>query len=157
MKFFLLPVTIFWQHFGNVKMSLTIFWTLFKLGYLCHSANLFFSLSAPMRQYCTLIEFDSFFIQVYPEVSNLWFLSSKKRERNTLGFHTLYSFFFYSQIQNKENKACYRQDCSAAGGKIDRTILSVGQMYISKDEMKEGKLVTTTAIPATESIFHPNN
>ncbi|KAK4828156.1 LOW QUALITY PROTEIN: hypothetical protein QYF61_024071, partial [Mycteria americana] len=42
-----------------------------------------------------------------------------------------------SRIQNKENKACYRQDCSAAGCKIDRTILSVGQTYISKDEMKE--------------------
>lgn len=68
-----------------------------------------------------------------------------------------YSLFFYSQIQNKENKACYRQDCSEASGKIDRTILGVGQAYISKDEMKEGKLVTTTAIPSIEPIFHPTD
>lgn len=66
--------------------------------------------------------------------------------------------FFYSQIHNKgKKKTNYRQDCSAAGGKVDRAILSVGQAHTLKDEMKESKLVTTTAISSTEPIFCPNN
>lgn len=63
-------------------MSLMIFRTLSKSGcYLCRSANFFFSLSPLVRYYCALIEFDSFFTQVYVEVSNLCFLSSEKKER----------------------------------------------------------------------------
>lgn len=64
----------------------------------------------------------------------------------------MFSFLLQSNLEQKK-QACYRQTCSAAGGKIDRAILSLGQAHSSKDGMKDDKLVTITAIPSTEQIF----